>query len=150
VTRPNIDPARLASIEAEAVADFGPMMGPRFVRLALAIAGEILAARPDEEDADPLVPHDRWTFCSSRRAACELARSGAIEGATLVGQGRGRRWVARRSALDAYVSKHGKPVADHDPKPANDAGPGEVDDLLAQLRAVPASAPRMAKGGDRG
>jgi hypothetical protein len=56
-------------------------------------------------ETDPWIPHPRWP-CSSRRAACALARSGALEGARRTGEGRGVLYLVRRSVLDAWVEAH--------------------------------------------
>lgn len=64
---------------------------------------QVQAARVDD-DPDPWVPHTKWP-CASRRAACSLARSGALEGVRHVGRGRGALYLVRRSVLDAWVEK---------------------------------------------
>ena len=56
-------------------------------------------------DADPWIPHPRWP-CASRRAACALARSGALEGVRRTGEGRGVLYLVRRSVLDAWIEAH--------------------------------------------
>jgi hypothetical protein len=56
-------------------------------------------------EADPWIPHFRWP-CASRRAACALARSGALEGVRRTGEGRGVLYVVRRSVLDAWIESH--------------------------------------------
>jgi hypothetical protein len=56
-------------------------------------------------EADPWIPHPRWP-CASRRAACALARSGALEGVRRTGEGRGALYVVRRSVLDAWIEAH--------------------------------------------
>lgn len=63
----------------------------------------VRAARADD-DPDPWIPHTRWP-CASRRAACALARSGAVEGVRRVGSGRGALYLVRRSALDAWIER---------------------------------------------
>lgn len=54
-------------------------------------------------EPDPWVPHTEWP-CVSRRAACELARSGAVQGVQTVGKGPGTLHLARRSTLDAWIA----------------------------------------------
>jgi hypothetical protein len=68
------------------------------VKAALA---ELRATRADYEP-DPWVPHTEWP-CVSRRAACQLARSGAVQGVQTVGKGPGTLHLARRSALAAWI-----------------------------------------------
>jgi hypothetical protein len=121
-----VEPYPIARVVADELA-------PILVKLTRAVVREELRAsgKAGEDDtADPWVPHSRWPFCSSRRAACALARSGAIDGVHKVGAGRGAVWLARRSALENYVLAHGAPVAvAGDVKPANDEP--TVDSILA-------------------
>ncbi len=77
---------------------FGPELR-RFVRKT--VREELNAAG----EADPWIPHPRWP-CASRRAACALARSGALEGVRRTGEGRGALYLVRRSVLDAWVEAH--------------------------------------------
>lgn len=86
---------------------------------------EALAAAHAEPQADPseLVEHERWPF--SRRVACKLARSGAIKA-----KRSGKRWIATRAALDAYLASC--PGA---AKPADDGAPS-VASILRAVRAV--------------
>jgi hypothetical protein len=88
-------------------------------------------------DADPWVPHPRWP-CASRRAACTLARSGAIEGVRRVGQGRGALYLVRQSALDAWIEAQTVDAAggDHDDEYEREMG----------RRGLVSSAPRPARG----
>lgn len=88
--------------------DSGSGLPPALAReLATFIRDEVQravrAARTDD-DADPWIPHTRWP-CASRRSACALARSGALEGVRHVGQGRGALYLVRRSALDAWIER---------------------------------------------
>ena len=71
-------------------------------RIAAALAAH--AASP--VDADPWLPHTSWGLGSRRRCA-ELARRGAIEGARRAG----KLWLARRSAIDAYVTSLASPTS---------------------------------------
>jgi len=60
-------------------------------------------------EADPWVGHPTWVamgLCPSLRAACSLARSGAIAGVCRIGNGRSTVYVARQSALDAWIQMH--------------------------------------------
>src|SRR3569832_1676457 len=81
---------------------------PALVReLAAYIRAEVqraVRATRTDDDADPWIPHTRWP-CASRRTACALARSGALEGVRRVGQGRGALYLVRRSALAAWVER---------------------------------------------
>jgi hypothetical protein len=62
-------------------------------------------------EADPWVPHPRWP-CASRRAACTLARSGALEGVRRVGRGRGALYLVRQSVLDDWIESQAVDAAD--------------------------------------
>ena len=73
-------------------------------------------------DADPWIPHPRWP-CASRRAACALARSGALDGVRRVGQGRGALYLVRRSVLDAWIEAH----------PLDTSGDTELDDYEREM-----------------
>jgi hypothetical protein len=93
---------------------------------------------------DPWIGHEEWPF--SRRRALRLAREGAFE-VRLVG----RRYLCRRSALDAFIEAHAG-VARSAPVPANDAAEvDELDELAAlrrELKLEPVAAPaRRARGG---
>jgi hypothetical protein len=65
---------------------------------------ELRAAREAGGETDPEVPHWLWP-CPSRRAAVALAKSGAIDGVRRVGRGRGTAYLARRSALEAWIER---------------------------------------------
>jgi len=81
------------------VAKVGAALAPVLVALVRdAVREELRVAG----DVDPWVPHPRWP-CASRRAACALARSGALEGVRRTGQGRGALYLVRRSTLDAWI-----------------------------------------------
>lgn len=71
--------------------------------------------------------HDDWIDQShsplGRREHCRLARAG-----TLPARKVGRRWLVRRSELDAWIEAHAEPTAE----PSAD---GNVD-LMAAVRAV--------------
>jgi hypothetical protein len=93
---------------------------PAQIDTLVAMFGEVLKelARRGTDDGDPWVAHTEWSFCS-KRVACELARSGAIEGARRLDTreeksatkgGRGVVYIARRSALEKYVAKSSTPV----------------------------------------
>lgn len=112
-------------IPPEIAAHFGAIVG-----YLLAAVRADLAAR-EGVDADPWVPHPRWPW--SRRKARELAASGAIKGVRKVG----KDWLARQSALDAFIEEHGVEVPAH--APANDRALAEddpeadVDQVLEEL-----------------
>jgi hypothetical protein len=86
----------------DVMAQVGAALTPVLVALVReAVRAELRGA----SEADPWVPHPRWP-CASRRAACALARSGALEGVRRVGKGRGALYVVRRSMLDAWIEAH--------------------------------------------
>ena len=90
------------------VAKLAPGLGAfvrEVVREQLRLAGE----------ADPWVPHPRWP-CASRRAACSLARSGALEGVRRVGRGRGALYLVRQSVLDDWIESQAVDAADEGPQ----------------------------------
>ena len=80
----------------------GDALGPTLRSMVQKAVREELTATGE---ADPWVPHPRWP-CASRRAACALARSGALEGVRRTGEGRGVLYLVRRSVLDAWVEAH--------------------------------------------
>jgi hypothetical protein len=86
----------------EMVIKLGSALAPALRSLVRTTVREELRATGD---ADPWIPHPRWP-CASRRAACALARSGALEGVRRVGQGRGALYLVRRSVLDAWIEAH--------------------------------------------
>lgn len=78
-----------------------------------------------------------------RRAHCRACASGDIPGARKVG----RRWLARRSDLDAYIAAHGRPAdapagattpgtSSAPLAPANDTGEPSAAEVEAELRLV--------------
>src|SRR5690349_21609150 len=84
------------------IAKVGAALAPVLIELVRdAVREELRGAG----EADPWVPHPQWP-CASRRAACALARSGALEGVRRVGQGRGALYLVRRSVLDAWIEAH--------------------------------------------
>jgi hypothetical protein len=74
------------------------------VRLLAPLVREELA-RPEATAGDPWV--DQKASPLGRREHCRACASGAIKGAQLVK----RRWLARRSAIDAFIEAHGAPPA---------------------------------------
>lgn len=91
---------------------------------------EIARANRSPIEADPWVPHTRWP-CTSRRAACELARSGAIEAVR-----KGSLWLARASAIDRWVTSPDEP--------GDAANDDEVDELAAAMAAAAQRSRRSA------
>jgi hypothetical protein len=126
-------------LTALAVAELGPALGP-------AVARVLRAAEPSS--AEDWIPHPAWPF-GSRRKCAELARSGAIEGVRRLGEGKGVLYLARRSALDAYIETHGRLVVHRDDKAANDRAPeaptSGTGAVLHEL-GFEAAPPRAAKG----
>lgn len=101
--------------------------------LAPMVARE-LRGRTTEDDADPWV--DQACSPLGRRAHCRACAAGKIEGARKVG----KRWLARRSALDAYVQAHGRAPRVED-APASGVRERDTDEpteaeIAAELRAV--------------
>lgn len=90
----------------------------RYIRAT--VRAEVRAAR-DGNDPDPWVDHRSWP-CASRRAACALARSGALQGVARVGSGRGALYVVRRSELDRWIDSHRLDGAAEQHEPAPDDG----------------------------
>ena len=87
-------------------------------------------------DIDPWIPHPRWP-CASRRAACALARSGALAGVRRVGQGRGALYLVRRSVLDAWIEAH----------PVGSSDDSEPDDFEQEMSKRNLLATRSRDGG---
>jgi hypothetical protein len=101
--------------------------------------------RGADADPDPWIAHTGWTFCSSKRQACELARSGAIDGVrrldnrekAITKGGRGVVWIARWSAIERYVERNAKPSDElpRDGTTASEAVAG-IAGVLAELGLV--------------
>lgn len=87
-------------------------------------------------DADPWIPHPRWP-CASRRAACALARSGALQGVRRVGHGRGALYLVRRSMLDAWIEAH----------PVDTSDEAELDDYEQEMSKRKLRPTRSRDGG---
>jgi hypothetical protein len=102
--------ARATRLSADIVAKVGAALAPVLLALVRDTVREELRGAGD---ADPWIPHPRWP-CVSRRAACELARSGALEGVSRVGRGRGTTYLVRRSVLDAWIEAHPVRAIDED------------------------------------
>jgi hypothetical protein len=94
----------------DVVARIGAALAPVLVALIRDAVREHLRSA---EDADPWLPHPKWP-CASRRAACALARSGALRGVRRIGQGRGALYLVRRSVLDAWIEAHPVAASEHD------------------------------------
>jgi hypothetical protein len=92
-------------------------------------------------DADTWVPHPRWP-CASRRTACALARSGALEGVRRVGQGRGALYLVRRSVLDAWIEGHPVDGASEQQEPEDDGYERE----MARRGLVPGASSKAQRG----
>src|SRR5512135_3087306 len=118
----------------DVVAKVGAALAPILVALVRDSVREELR---DAGEADPWVPHPRWP-CASRRAACALARSGALEGVRRVGQGRGALYLVRRSVLDAWIESH--PI-DTPNEHQDDDYEREMTQRRLVTNAAPASAP---------
>lgn len=107
------------------------------VRRALAVLHAFLCSLVDrelhakgrEDDADPLLDQTRSPL--GRRAHCEACRAGKIEGARRVG----KKWLCRRSALDAYIQANGRAPRVED-APASGVRELEASeaDIAAELR----------------
>ena len=98
--------------------------------LARRVTRELRAERT-EGDADPWV--DQVASPLGRRAHCRACREGRIEGARKVG----KRWLVRRSALDAHVQAIGRAPHIEDGAPASGI-PGHDSDepTQAEIEAV--------------
>lgn len=94
-------------------------------------------------------PGDRWLNQSEsplgKRAHCRACSSGQIEGARFVG----RKWLAKASAIDAYITAHGRPATPASSPPANDVEqellPDDEADIERELRAVGLTARRRRR-----
>jgi hypothetical protein len=135
--RPALDKAGASDIPLELTNAFSAIVGFLLTRVRAE-----LAAR-EGQDADPWIPHPRWPW--SRRKARQLAASGAIKGVRKVG----KDWLARQSAIDAFIEEHGVEVPAS--MPANDGAPAgdmeaDVDRVLSELglERVASALPRAA------
>ena len=135
--------SRAELVSEREAARFVAELTPVLVKLVLSV---VRAEQPDE-DAAGWVPHTAWPFGTRRRNA-EIAKSGAIEGVRQIGQGKGRLYLARRSALEAYIDANTAPIEPRD-VPANDQDdPDDPAELLAAMgfEPAPSSAPRRRTG----
>lgn len=99
-----------------------------------------------EDAGDPWL--DQRQSPLGTRAHCRACSSGRIEGARFVG----RKWLAKASAIDAYITAHGRPATRASSPPANDVERLllPVDDEAAierELRAVGYTAHGRRAGG---
>jgi hypothetical protein len=94
-----------------------PALARELATYIRAIVREELRGAVQGGEADPWVDHRRWP-CASRRAACALARSGALDGVRRVGQGRGALYLVRRSVLDAWIEAQHATAAEPPPEDA--------------------------------
>ena len=98
------------------IARVGAALAPVLVALVRDAVREQLRVAGDP---DAWIPHPHWP-CASRRTACALARSGALEGVWRVGQGRGALYLVRRSVLDAWIEAHPIDTANEQQEPQDD------------------------------
>jgi hypothetical protein len=76
---------------------------------------------------------DQKTSPLGRRAHCRACRTGAVNGARLVG----RRWLARRADVDAYIEAHGgAPSGPNDGPAIDDAGEVTEAEIAEELASV--------------
>ncbi len=114
----------------------------RVVRELVRLLAPLLAAELSTTmEGDPWI--DQYASPLGKRLHCELARSHAFDARRV-----GRRWLARRSALDAYILAQ-RPAALPAPPPANDLSPEGDNDrgvcaVLAEVGLV--ALPRAARG----
>ena len=102
--------------------------------LAPMVARELRGKATEDDTADRWV--DQASSPLGRRAHCRACAAGKIEGARKVG----KKWLARRSALDAYVQAVGRAPRVED-APASGVREHDTDepteaDIAAELRAV--------------
>lgn len=98
------------------------------VLLAPMVAKELRSKATEDDTADPWV--DQTGSPLGRRAHCRACSAGKIEGARKVG----KKWLSRRSALDAYVQAHGRAPVEHAAE--HDTGEPTEADVAAELRAA--------------
>ncbi len=96
--------------------------------LAPMVAKELRSKATEDDTADPWV--DQTHSPLGRRAHCRACSAGKIEGARKLG----KKWLARRSALDAYVQAHGRAPVEHAAE--HDTGEPTEADIAAELRAA--------------
>ncbi|WP_438014897.1 helix-turn-helix domain-containing protein [Sorangium sp. So ce315] len=87
------------------------------------VKAELHAAKGD---GDPWVSQEDSPL--GRREHCKLARSGALPGRKV-----GKRWLVRRSELDAYIEAHGATPKPAEAEPAGDQDEPTADDVLHEL-----------------
>jgi hypothetical protein len=88
------------------------------------IVREELRAAQDDDAGDPWVDQNESPL--GRREHCRLARDGAFPARKV-----GKRWLARRSALDAFIEAH--PTAKADGAPANDTAASVLAEVGIEL-----------------
>lgn len=122
----------------EAPAERKPQ-GPSALARALAdwqqATARVLAAlaAPREDTSDPWL--DQRTSPLGGRLHCRACSSGDVACARKVG----RKWLARASAIDAYITAHGRPASSPASPPANDVEREllpDDDEIERELRAV--------------
>lgn len=90
-------------------------------------------AAPREDTSDPWL--DQRQSPLGARLHCRACSSGAIAGARKVG----RKWLARASAIDAYITQRGRPASSPASPPANDVEQEllpDDDEIERELQAV--------------
>ncbi|MFO0591876.1 MAG: helix-turn-helix domain-containing protein [Polyangiaceae bacterium] len=96
---------------------FGAVLS-MFAHLLAPFMAAALARAPQND------PEDGWVDqpCSplGRRLHCSLARRGALPARKL-----GRRWLVKRTVVEAYIAEHGKAA---EPTPSPDVGESDYDE----------------------
>jgi hypothetical protein len=118
--------------------------------VAIEVTPLVRAALDAQANDDPWLDHCLWPF--TRRTSLRLARAGTIEGV----RRSGRKYFARRSAIDAYLEGQPAPATPTADEPDHraqepDSGAGAALLALWGLEASPGataarSAPRRRRG----
>ena len=112
-----------------------------FAALLAPLVAKELRSQPNEDDNG-----DRWvdqtTSPLGKRAHCRACAEGKIAGAYKLK----RRWLAKRSALDAFIAANGAAAPSTPVAPANDTDEPTAEDIARVLAGAGLTfAPRRAR-----
>ena len=95
--------------------------------LAPLVAKELQSKASEDDTGDPWIHQVASPL--GRRAHCRACKEGKIEGARF----HRRKWLARRSAIDAYIAQNGAAAPSAPVAAANDTDEPTIDDVARVL-----------------